>query len=417
MRRALLALTICAAACASSISSERPSEATDPAAAGGDTAREASRNDGTNGSPGTSASGTTKPPEYGPVEVQLIGRFERRDPAGPRCGWPGCRIVARFEGTGVTARLREIDASWMEGAPSEWDLTIDGQAKPKIALSPGQTEYVLATGLPPGPHVVELYKRSEAQNGVTQLLGLDFGSDGRLLPSPPRKARRIEIVGDSSAAGYGVEGVGLGPDCPDADWAARYQNFRLSLGERLGVAVDAEVMGSVYSGKGMAKNIWPTDPDTMPRLFLRADPLDRESTWDFAQYVPDAVVIMMGGNDFAIGVPVDQGPATLEEFTAAYTGFLELLRTNYPRARIYAVTSPSVSDAEPAGRQTRTNVLAGIAAAIARRASAGDKNVSALEPAIATKDELTGCNGHGSPAFHQRVADELAATLRRDLGW
>jgi lysophospholipase L1-like esterase len=413
MRRAFLAFTIGVAACASSTSAEHASEATDPTAAAQDGSREASRDDGTDSTPRTP---TDKPPEYGPVEVQLIGRFERRDPAGPRCAWPGCRIVARFEGTEVTARLREMDQSWMEGAPSEWDVIIDGRTKAKIAVSPAQTDYVLASGLAPGEHVVELYKRSEAQNGVTQLLGLSFGT-GRLLASPPRKARRIEIVGDSAAAGYGVEGVGLGPDCPGADWGAQYQNFRLSLGARLGEAVDAEVAGSVYSGKGMAQNIWTTDPTTMPDLFLRADPLDPQSTWDFKQYVPDAVVIMIGGNDFALGKPVDLGPATLEEFTSVYTSFLELLRARYPRARIYAATSPSITDADPPGRETRTNVLAGIAAAVGRRTSAGDTLVRAVVPAVATSSELTACNGHGSPAFHQRVADELAATLRTDLGW
>jgi len=417
MSRSLLPLSIFAVACASSSAPETRYRATEPATTTEAPRPEASRDAGASATPAApDASTPPAPPAYGPDELQLIGRFDRRDTAGPRCGWPGCRIVARFQGTEAVARLREIIAPWMEGAPSEWDVAIDGAWQAKLVMTPGTADYVLAKGLPAGEHVVELYKRSEAQNGSTQLLGMSFG-DGKLLGAPPRKARRLEIVGDSAAAGFGVEGVGQGPDCPGPDWAARWQNFRLSLGARLGEALGAEVLGTVYSGKGMAKNIWHEDKDTMPRIFLRADPVDVSSTWDFEGPAPDAVVIMLGGNDFAIGQPVDQGPATRDEFSDAYAGFLTLVRSKYPNARIYAVTSPSTSDAEPVGRETRTNVLAGIASAVARRAASGDVRVRALEPRRATPDELTGCNGHGSPAFHQRVADELAATLRRDLGW
>lgn len=71
--------------------------------------------------------------------------------------------------------------------------------------------------------------RSEAQNGTTQFLGYDFGG-GVLLAPPARKARRLEIIGDSVSSGYGVEGVGLGPTCPGPNYAARYENFRVSMG-------------------------------------------------------------------------------------------------------------------------------------------------------------------------------------------
>lgn len=33
-----------------------------------------------------------------------------------------------------------------------------------------------------------------------------------------------------------------------------------------------------------------------------------------------------------------------------------------------------------------------------------------------TWDEMTACNGHGTPAWHQRVAKEIAAEIRRRSG-
>lgn len=425
MRRFFLCLLpsiVLAAACdgdatpdtSSTTSPNQPAAASDAAEATRDGGSAAPTAAGGDGSPAPSI--PPEPAPSGPPRVDFIGRFDTRDPAGPRCAWPGCRIVARFEGTSVSARLSEITQSWMAGGPSEWDVAIDGQWKPKLVMAAGPKDYVLATGLPTGVHTVELYKRSEAQNGATQFLGYDFG-DGKLLAPPVRKARRLEIIGDSQPAAFGVEGVGQGPMCPGLNYAAQWQNFRRSFGARLGEGLDAEVYGTVYSGKGMFKNIWHPDTVTMPMLFPRALPTDASSTWDFSAWVPDVVVIMIGGNDFAVGQPVDEGAATLAEFTDAYDAFVVGVRGRYAAAHVFLVTSPSVSDEQPADRYSRTNVMAGIEGVRARRNGAGDAKVYAVTPPPALPSELTGCEGHGSPEFHQRVANDLAPIIRSKTGW
>lgn len=354
----------------------------------------------------------------GTPAVQLIGRFDTADPAGPRCAWPGCRVVARFEGTRVSVRLREHVENWMDGGPSEWDVAVDGEWKPKIVTNAtgAAQDYVIAEGLAQGTHVVEIYKRSEAANGTTQFLGYDLGA-GKLLPPPARKARRLEVVGDSIVSGYGVEGVGLVPACPPPGYAARYENFRVTMGARLGEIFGAEVAGTASSGKGVARNAWTLDKDTLPVLFERSLPLDPSSTWDFSKFVPDVVVIMAGGNDFAIGLPVDQGPATLAEFTAAYSALLVSVRRAYPAAHLLVTVPPPVTDVEPPGRNTRTNVVTGVHAVVAQRNAAGDAKVYALEPDPGDASEHTGCDGHPNAQFHERVAKELAAQIRAKVGW
>jgi hypothetical protein len=126
---------------------------------------------------------------------------------------------------------------------------------------------------------------------------------------------------------------------------------------------------------------------------------------------------MIGGNDFAIGQPVDDGPATLAAFTDGYDAFVVDIRSRYPATHIFLVTSPSVYDDQPEGRATRTNVMTGIATVVARRKSAGDSKVYAVTPPIAVPDELKGCGGHGTPEFHQRVANDLAPIIRAQTGW
>lgn len=279
-------------------------------------------------------------------------------------------------------------------------------------LQAGAKDYELAKGLPSGKHVVELYKRSEAQNGVTQFLGFDFGA-GKLLAPPVRPKRKIEMIGDSAVAGFGIEGVGQGPDCPGADWGANYQNFHKSFAANLATTFEADLHGTVYSGKGFARNIWRPDKDTFGKIYPRSNPLDADSTYNLASWVPDVVVIMGGGNDFALGQPEDDGPASLDEFTEAYAALVDTLRAAYPEALIVLAVSPSVSDAEPEGREGRTNVKKGIAAIVAK----GDARVVSAEPPVASSAELTACNGHGNPTFHVRVANDLAAVIRDKIGW
>jgi lysophospholipase L1-like esterase len=400
-----------------------PSAPIDSAAAVRPDAPDASQTgtDGANGDGATDAHpavGDAAVPQEdaGPPAVRFIGRFDTRNAAAPVCGFPGCRIVANFSGTGVKVRLEENVEAWMEGGPSEWDVTIDGVLQPKLVLELGAKDYVLASGLPAGPHTVELYKRSESQNGVTTFLGYDFGS-GTLLPPPLPATRRIEIVGDSAAAGFGIEGVGLGPDCPGPDWSAHWQNFHKAFGALLGEALSADLNATIYSGKGLVRNIWRSDPVTMPIVYKRANPIDQSSVFDLSSFVPDVIVMMMGGNDFALGQPEDNGPTPLPEFTQATRDMVTTFRSYAPQAHVFLVVSPSVSDDAPPGRQSRTNVTTAFDTVASERAAAADPRVYSVAPPIAPASELTGCNGHGNPAFHVRVAEQLGVMVKQKTGW
>lgn len=359
--------------------------------------------------------------DTGPPSVQIVGRVDARDPAGPRAAWPGVVVRARFLGSSASVTFDEAVAGWMTGAPSEWDVMIDGAAQPKLVTTAGLRTYSLATNLGPGPHLVELARRSEAQNGITQVQGFDFGAGGQLLSPPRRAGRRIEVIGDSTVAGFGVEGVGYaGNDCPGPDHAARWQDFGKTWGSLVARTFGAEVHGVAYSGKGLVKNVWRPDTQTMPLLYGRSNPLDGTSTWSPASFVPDVVVVMIGANDFNVGAPDEVGPnapATVPEFETAYRGFVSTLRSAHPAAHLFLAISPTISDVFPAGRNIRTNVKNTVTMLAAERAAAGDARVHAFEPGAATGTEGTGCAGHASPALHARIATELAAAIGAKLGW
>lgn len=354
------------------------------------------------------------PVDAGPPDVQRIGRFDERDPRGPICGWPGCRIVARFEGTVVRVRLSERPVNH---GPSEWDVAIDGAWKtPHLVLEPGEHEYVLAEGLPRGVHTVELYKRSEAQNGVTQFLGYEFPG-GALLPPPPRRDRRVEIVGDSDVTGFGYVGALTGVCEPGPMWAARFENFRGAWGARLGEKLAAELHGTAFSGKGFYYNIWRPDPETVDRIFPLANPVDKGALWDTATWIPHVVVVAIGGNDYNIGQPQDFGAAPLEGFTRKAGELTATLREAYPEAHIFLMAYAVLTDEFPPGRGRRSNVEAGLKAVRDARLAQGDARVYFTAPPPSVPEELTACDGHGGPEYHERIAAFLESEIRARTGW
>lgn len=349
--------------------------------------------------------GTVDEGPSGPPQVVFVGRFETTDPAGPKASWPGARIITRFRGTKVSVTLSEFAEDWMDGAPSFWEVLVDHEPVNVLEMIPDNQPHVfeLATDLPPGDHEVELYKRSEMQTGITQFLGFDLHG-GRALPPPPRKPRHIEAMADSYGTGYGIEMLDApNQDCPPPHHAGRYQNFKKAWPAVLGEMFDAEVEGTVYSGKGLTRGKWPTDVDGLIDYYPRANPNpamqnSNPQLFDLKSWVPDAMFLSQG--------TVDHG---ISNFYSVYRDFVvNQLRARAPNAHIFLVVPGSIA------RQQWIDTVNGVAA---ERAAAGDTRVYPVIPNVETPEEMTGCGYHGSPAYHRRIASEIAAVVVAKTGW
>lgn len=376
------------------------------------------------GGPASSAPGSTSsssssggdPGPSGPPALRFVGRFDTSDPAGPKAAWPGTRILARFSGTRLSVTLREHADDYMDGAPSFWDVTIDKGPPTKIAMTADDTarEFELASALPPGVHQVELYKRTETQNGITQFLGFDFHG-GTLLAPPVAQKRHIEVIGDSASSGFGIEILDApNLDCPGPDHQGAYQNFHQSWGAVLGEIFDAEVHAVVYSGKGITRNIWRPDTDPLEKYYPRANPdpaiAATAPMFDLKTWVPDVIVMKMGANDLAEGLPEPvPGPVTADELTAATRAFVATqLRARAPDAEIILLVPDDSS------RPVVTQVMTTVAN---ERAGAGDAKIHTVITNPATPGELVACDAHGTPAYHRRIANEVAQQVKRSLAW
>lgn len=323
--------------------------------------------------------------------THLLGRFDVRDPAGPRFAWPGSAIAATFTGTGITAQLRDSGTSYFA-------VVIDGAAPAVVRTRRSTRAYVLASGLPAGTHTVTLTKRTESNQGVVQLLGLT-PVGGALVPSPAPFTRRIEVVGDSITCGYGV--LGAGPAC---HFTAGTEDATVSYAALAAAQLHAQATLVAFSGLGLIRDYGGSRVNQMPVRFGLALADDPTSVWAFDAPPPDVVVVHLGTNDFVAG---DPGPA----FQTAYVAFVRQLRQRYSSAHVVCALNPLTTG------HARDQARAYIEGAVAELVAAGDARVTFLELDEPLASEGYGCDYHPSATTHRTMAAKLVAEIQALTGW
>ena len=317
--------------------------------------------------------------------VRIVGRADWSDPAGPRFCWSGTTILARFTGSSVAVRLRDRG--------NFFEVTLDGKRRPVLAATGERETYPLASGLAAGPHELALHRRTEASVGETQFLGLVLDPDGALLPPPAPAERRLEFIGDSITCGYGVEApnqyVGFSPAT---------ENHQAAFAALTARALGAEAISVAYSGKGVLRNYDGGTEEPMPVLYERVL-LTSPVPWDFGAWIPQAVIINLGANDFGQG---DPGPA----FGDAYRRFLKQVRGHHREALLLCALGPVMSSEQM--RRARGYLMPAVQA---------DPRASFLEFPHQDGSLGYGSDWHPSKGTQRTLADRLVPELRRLLGW
>jgi hypothetical protein len=169
--------------------------------------------------------------------------------------------------------------------------------------------------------------------------------------------------------------------------------------------VGAEHFLIAYSGKGITKNEG-SDTVLFPTLYDRALPDSATSTWNRASWIPDAVVISLGGVDF------DGLAAAPAGFATAYGALVDKIRTSYPAAYIFLTVWSQIKDDNVATRTAMLDTLQGVAA------SRGNKVLVYAFPTAKIDVDETGCQFHANAAHHAAMAAELVKQLHANVpGW
>ncbi|HKG91494.1 MAG TPA: SGNH/GDSL hydrolase family protein [Gemmatimonadaceae bacterium] len=317
-------------------------------------------------------------------------------------GAAGVTFYMKFRGTGIDVELQD---DHRDSTSHDWfTAVVDGGEPVRFRADARTRRYTLASGLSPGEHTLALSKATEGQNGRNRLVAVY--ADELLRPAP-LPARRIEFIGNSITAGYGLDPRPIA--CKQGTWYDQTHAW-LAYGPRVARRLNAQWMLSAVSGIGMVRN-WNSPGPVMPRVYggVYMEYADTLSAWDFGRYTPDLVVIALGTNDFSDGGGPTPRPALDgDAFVRDYTRFVATVRARYPRARIMLLDSPMLDAAK---RQRQSDYLRRV---IADRAAAGD---SAITRFAFENRYTSGCDGHPDLDEHVRMADALEPAVRAWMGW
>src|SRR5215813_8417996 len=175
--------------------------------------------------------------------IQVIGRVDARDPAHVRMAYPGVTVRFRYTGT-----LTEIDLT--SDAEDTYITTIIESGKPLVHRPiEGENRIAIsAAGLGPGPHTVEVVKRTETWQGVLTFTGVRLGTGAELAAPLPLPTRKLLFIGDSVTCGAGVDNY---PFCPSENnrHSNAYDAYSMLLSRRL----DAQSVLVCYGGRGVVR--------------------------------------------------------------------------------------------------------------------------------------------------------------------
>lgn len=327
-------------------------------------------------------------------EILVEGRTATSPEGGLLMGFPGVTLHLKFEGSDLGFRVKASSNDVY------FDVSVDGAAPLRLQAKEGEGLYPLFHSATPGVHRISIVRRTESWEGVCEVQGFELGQGGRLLAPDPLPTRKLEFIGDSITCGSSID---VRPGEPQL--GNQRSDANLTFAMELGRRFHAQVYLVSYGGRGVIRD-WQgiRDTNNAPQFYERALPDDPKSHWDPRRYVPDAIGICLGTNDFNQGIP-DQN-----EFVNAYVEFVRKVRRDAPNAWIFLIGSPIVWD-EP-GKPPRGSVLNAYIAEVVQKLD--DPRVEA-----APVHHYPGhsYDAHPTAAEHQAMATELEPRFRKALGW
>lgn len=323
--------------------------------------------------------------------INYYGRMDFSDPEAPRYCWSGVIIEAAFTGSTIGMKINHKN--------SYYDIEVDDTFNTIVNIT-SSGEYIFTENLSDGNHIVRIKLRSEAHYTAASFQGLLIAEGGNVLDAPPKPSRKIEFIGDSYTAGYGVESPGR--SC-NSEALNKYTNAHSTFAANVTKAFHAQSIILGWSGAGMVRNYGADNKrsdDPFPTHYDRSLGIVNGNTdWDYSQWKPELVVICLGTNDYSTSPHPDDSM-----YIGDYHKFIERIRTNYPDASILCVST---------GDETFEKNVESVVSE--QKSTYGNSKIySARYPSSL---ENTGCDWHPNVEDNIKVADVLIEKIMNKLGW
>lgn len=325
--------------------------------------------------------------------VTYTGRTAVADDGSVSYDWTGVYLQTCFTGGVIAINVSDAGTSYH-------NIFIDGKWIKKIKISGNDPQTItLASGLSKGQHQLRLQKCTEGEYGCT-CIHTFFLAKGGTLKAVPRKARMIEIYGDSYTCGYGTESKSA-----EDPFELETENCDKAYGPIIARYFDADYALTAHSGQGMVRDWADTVQISKQNMTTRhTQVFDAHGTtaYDFKAYKPGIVLINLGTNDFS---PTDI--PTPDQYVGAYVKMIESIRSHYGDVPVLCVTPHSVDT-------YLTSCLD-----ILRERVSTMKDVYMANPmtGIITYDHDMGASWHPNYQGQRKIAMSLIPMISAIMGW
>ncbi|GHC12902.1 SGNH/GDSL hydrolase family protein [Cerasicoccus arenae] len=250
--------------------------------------------------------------------------------------WTGIGFKVRTDADAMNILMQDYAPGGLHGDAEDdyrnnyLNIRIDDEVPTAIALQKGQTRYAVS-GFDGKPHTVTVFRRTEPLFKPIQFLGLELPVGAQLLPPPPMSDVRLQVIGDSISCGYGNETDGI-----KAPFRPATENGELTYWAIAGRELGADVRCAAWSGKGVLRDRNNNLHGQLPEIWRQALPETGEPERAGTAWVPTIVVINLGTNDSAKGIPPK------DDYIAAYQALIDDIRSTAPEAKIFCVFGPMI---------------------------------------------------------------------------
>lgn len=275
------------------------------------------------------------------------------------------------------------------------DILNDGE---RIAITEEEQTIVLGENLKYGSHHISFIKLSEAYDGLTAIKQIKI--NGKLMPLKESNPLRFQIIGGSGIHGHGALGINNEPR------TTKNSSSLHAFGYLTARMFDGETQFIGNSGAGLLYGYrYGSLMDYYDYVGLLDDGRSRvDVLWDHQTWIPDIVIINLGGNDFnsyisgLIGEKLQQ---EIKNFQEAVVTFCQYIKSLYPN--VYIIW-------------THTNSVNGQYANAAIQDAVLDYVKVVVIPKVGSDGDPVGANNHNSLNTHIRTADIISHALETWLG-
>ncbi|MBN1759335.1 MAG: hypothetical protein JW863_13495 [Chitinispirillaceae bacterium] len=319
------------------------------------------------------------------------GRFDMSNPKAPKFNWSGVVIEASVPGPIVGMSMKDGN--------NDYDIEIDGKRDKIIRTQSSVQQYMFRTDLTSDMHTVRIIQRSENHWGTATFRGL-YLADGKVPgPAPKKPQRKIEFIGDSYTAGYGIESPSQ--SC-NSTQLRQYTNTNLTFASLVTKAFHAQSSILAWSGQGMVRNYGDKNKrSSTPYPFYYDRILGAASTaaWNYPQWKADLVVINLGTNDFSTQPNPDESM-----YVGDYHNFIKRVLGNYPDAAIICVS-------------TSQGVFENYIKKVVTEETTTLNHPGVYSAAYPSSRQNSGCDYHPSITDNRNVANILIHTSMTKMNW